>query len=468
VLDAQRMTLAAIADTPLAALVAATRLVPQPDVVSNTPTNAYTPDLDFIQDMANVRDPDDGSNQHDQAISDIAAVAIPAVRNHLNFARTVVNPLVEELGQKVGARIAAMNPTSLSGAEIRIKDVPTPFGNAALETLISRFTGVAYDSPPLTMRLPDIEDISTNKAMFQTGTASLDTDVEQWLASRGDSFIQEVWEGVFQVREVQIGQVVRKTFTDWIGDADCGAHYSLAIFLLARHLLDNIPAGTQMDLRQYEDLCADFRDQAACAIGRGIEREDQIVKNGVLVSGHDRLRVEVNSEVYRKWIENGGENEVLFGNALQPTPFVTVTEIDANARRLRKAWDQHTGLVVTVERNKRFNTIVGLLDQYFNEQISQANVETDFTASGGMELVRKRFRDELRTVTESDLENIYRLALRLICKARFPEHAAFEILSGIDRNKAQNPQLDVRECATLSTFEYVAAWIASMIRPVAR
>lgn len=467
VLDARYIALVAVPDTPLAALVSATRCNPLQDHPGSATTVAYTPDLDFIQDVANVQDPETGSNQHDQTINDIAAVVIPAVRNHLLHARTIVNPLVEELGQRVGARMKELTPTSLSGAEICIREVPAPYGNSSLESLIARFKGTAFQSPPLLMRLPNLDDMSVARAMFQTGTASLDGDIEQWLAACGDSFIQEVWGGVFQVNEAALGQDIRKNFSDWINDPECGMDYALAIFLLSRHLIDNIPDGTEMDFRTYENLCADYRDQAASAIDRVIEREEQAVKNDVLVASRDRLCVEVNGEVYRKWIEAGGENEVLFGNALQSTPSVTVAAIDANAQAYRKAWDQHTGLVSTVERNKRFNTVIGLFEQYFSEQISHGEA-TEFAQAGGLEQIQRRFREELRCVTERDLDNLYVLALRLVCKARFPEHAAFDILSGINRNAAANPQLDVRECAMLSTFEYVAEFICSQIKILKR
>lgn len=468
-MDARRVTLVPVPDTPLAALVAATRANPLQAHTNDATTIAYTPDLDYIETIANFQDPETGLNQHDQAVNEIAGVVIPAVRNHINFARTVVAPLVEELGQKTGAALAEMTPTSLAGAEVVTQALPAPYSNSGLESMISRFVGQAYDSPPLALRLPDIEDLAAVKAMFQTGTASLDSDIEAWLAECGDAFIQEVWEGVFQVKPVEPGKFYRKNFSDWVQDPDDGECYALAIFLLARHLIDKVPAGTEQDLRQYENLCAAFRDQAANAIAQKIERQDQCVKNGVLVLGQHRLRVTVNAEVYRKWIEAGGENEVLFGNALQRMPFATVAEIDANASQLREAWTHHCGLVSTVERNKRFNTVLGLLERHFTQQLNDgAQNDPELQQNGAVDRVLKTFRDELQKVVESDLDNLYTLSLRLICKSRFPEHAAFEILSGIDRNKRENPHLDVRECAMLSIYEYVFSWVASMIRPVVR
>lgn len=464
--DAQKLILVAVPDTPLAKLVMATRT--DNVTVTSTQDGVTAVDAGFIQDMANKVDPETGICLHDQVIDEIAQTVIPAVRDHINFARTVVNPLVEELATKTTSVLNNLSINELAGAEIRVCETSAPYTNQALEGLISKYQGVAIDSPALIMNLPDLE-LDDIKELLKTGNSSLDKDVLEWLGTVGDDILSEVWSGVFQIKQIEPGMAFKKYFSDYMEDRECGGDYALVIFLLAYNLFNAPPTGTQMSIHQYETICADFRDQAANRIAREFERLDRVKKNGVLVENCNRLCVDVWGDVYRSWIEAGGDNDLLFGNALRDIPFTSVEQINANAESLKKAWEQRCQLVSVVERNRRFQTTKDLLAKHFVEQlVADGNGTTDLAESGGQEAVMKRFNAMMDEICEADLDNLFTLSLRLICCARYPHKAAYEILTGIDRNKRENPHLDVREAAMLSTFEYVFAWIASMIQPVRR
>jgi len=345
-----------------------------------------------------------------------------------------------------------------------IEEIPAPLTNVAFDTMVSKFAGTVYQSPALNLRCPD-QSLAEIKALMKTGAGSIDSDIDQWLAARGDTWLIELWEGVFQIKERSGTGASKRLFTDWIEDKECGGDYALAIFLLSRKLFDAPLEGTTSHLPQYERTCADYRDQSGARLCRELERIDRNHKNGMLVVKMAGLQVTVCGEVYRDWIAAGGDNDVLFGNALSPMPDILAGQIDAKGDQLKRAWMRHAGLVATVERNQQFNRTKDYFARHFQDQLTEL-ANTEAGDLGNMAMLQKAFMLELEKVKESDFDCLYSLALKLVCEVRFPEKASYEILAGIDRNQKENPTLPVREAAMLAVLEYICCWLASQIKPV--
>lgn len=462
-LDAARIVVLAAPGTPLEALTSGTRVDDHTGVVQ-ADDGGYSANVQFIHAMANVQNDKLGANPHDVALNEIAEVAIPAVAAHVQFARTVVNPVVEDLVERVTRSLGEDKIELALGAEVIVQETPAPLTNGSFDSMIRKFEGVPYAPPHLGMRCPD-QTLEEIKALMLTGSGSVDKDIQEWLAAAGDTWLLEVWENVFQIKPREPGYTGRRQFDEYIADKECGLDFSLAIFLLARKLFDSPLEGTVMNLNEHERLVADYRDQAAAALCRFVDQIDRNRKNGILVVGLSRLKITVDAEVYREWIEKGGENEVLFGNALRSMPFTAVSDIDAQAAEMKAAWERHAALEDTVRRNRQFDRTRELFFHHFRAQLAEATEDAQADL-GNSELVLERFRQGLAAVREDDLDCLYTLATKLVCEARFPEKAALQILMGIDRNVKQNPHLDVREAATLAITEYVCEWIAEQFKPV--
>jgi hypothetical protein len=462
-LDAARVVVLAAPGTPLEALTSGTRVDDHTGVVQ-ADDGGYSANVQFIHAMANVQNDKLGANPHDVALNEIAEVAIPAVTGHIQFARSTVRPVIEDLVERVMKSLGEDKIELALGAEVIVQESPAPLTNGAFDTMVRKFEGVPYAPPVLGMRCPD-QTIDEIKELMKTGSGSVDKDIEAWLAAEGGSWLMELWENVFQIKPREAGYSGRRTFDEWTADKACGVDFSLAIFLLARKLFDSPLEGTVMNLNEHERLVADYRDQSAAALCRFVDQLDRNRKNGILVVGLSRLKTTVDAEVYREWIEKGGENEVLFGNSLRTMPFTSVTDIEAAAAALKGAWDQHAALEDTVRRNRQFDRTRELFFHHFRAQLAEAT-EDGQADLGNSEQVLERFRQGLTAVREDDLDCLYTLATKLVCDARFPDKAAYTILMGIDRNVKQNPHLELREAATLAIVEYVCDWLSEQFKPV--
>ena len=235
------------------------------------------------------------------------------------------------------------------------------------------------------------------------------------------------------------------------------------MFLLSRKLLDEPIDGFQMPLAVFEESVANIRNQSGLRLTYALSDLERLKKNQILVRGQGVTTVTVNGPVYRDWIDQGGENEVLFGNLLDQPSSITVEEINAKKETLLAAWNRYVATLTTVESNKRFIRVKQLLEKHFYDQLKDIP-EDEVATLGNREIILKAFLAQLELVREDELNDIYGLVLRLLCRSRFQRTDAEEILTGIERVKRENPHIDVREAAAMSMIEYVSSWLASQFK----
>lgn len=449
------------ADTPLEMLVNRTR---SPETVTSSHDGvSIKVDLNVLAASAAIKDPVFGDSDHDNIFDQIAEVCIPAVQGHVKFAKEVVAPAIDDLVTRTTDILSQHTPSQLLGMEVRIDELPAPLMNASFDTMVRKFEETPLDSPSLSFNLPDQTGAEIVELM-KTGSASLDADIEQFAATLGDGCLIDIWAKAFQQRQADVMDSRTLRFADLLSAPDCGVDNALVIFLLARKLQDNPLDGISMSLSTYETLMADFRDQAAAFLCRELNAYEQAEKAGALVISMTSNEVVVNPRLYKEWIDNGGENEVLFGNLLQSNPYVMLEDIEANAASLKRAWTNHAALTATVESNRRFSRTKEALASVFRRQLRE--LSDDDASQIDVGAVTARFDELLDDVVESDMECLYTLGLKLVCRSRFSQTEAERILGGIDRVKKKNPSLEIREAATISVIEYVAWWVGTQLQVV--
>lgn len=461
-LDGLKLAVTPVAQSPLATLVTASRI----DKAIVRQENGKTwIDYELAEKIVNVQDEKIGVNFHDAAMDDLVAHLAPMIQEHIQFARGVVSPEVEELATRVKKSIEALTPSELLGAQVVTMDQSPLLKNSAFEQLIAGFTGAPYNSPKLTLNLPDLTTDELVELMM-TGHASIDQDIEAWLATEGRDWLLDLWGGVFQIKP-RSADSTKRVFLDWTEDRECGVDYALAIFLLSHKLNQHPLEGSNIDLKTLESVTADFRVQAAQRIQHEIEKVERYEKNKVLVLSNYRLTAYVQPQVYREYIEAGGTNEALFGNLLRQTPYVMLRDVAEHQAALQEDWARHCASVSRLERINRLSHIKAIFTMHFRELLAEA-VSREEGLVNNAETVLAKFMELVAQITEEDLSCIYKLSLKLVCLARFPEKAAYDILLGIDRNAEQNKSLSVREAATLAIMEYICDWLVAQMKVVAR
>ena len=466
-MDSNDIIVTAVAGTPLAALVLATRsdtrfntVIPvvTPEGVS---INTYAPSVVDIEFIANTRDPVLDTNAHDKAMDNVVEVAANAVREHIVFAKTVVAPAVEDLVNRVVSKLNSNTPSSLLGMEVVVYDPAKPLLNSALENELRKYESLAIDNPVMNLQLPGLT-VTEITELMASGSGGLDDAIKEWAAGKGEGFLNTIWENVFQIKQADLSDRTPITFRNWCYESDEAIDNALAIYLLARKLVDNPLPNTEMNLSAFNTTIVELRNQSAARLCLALDEIEKIDTAGLLIRSMTDRVTTVNGSVYAKWIENGGENEVLFGNLLQQPREVSLTGIVSKSDELKTVWNRHATLIATVERNKLFTRTKEVFLSEFTEQmrILSASVEGSLTNMANIIALFSECLDDMRNDEISDL---WDAALKLLCASRFVRTEARGILLGIEEVKKAHPEVDVREAAAISAINYIGKWVATQL-----
>jgi hypothetical protein len=467
-LDKSGFVLTAVPNSPLEALVKATR---SSDTFASQGTNEagvvdVKIDTDAILFMANK--PDDVLQicQHDVAMDEIVEVASKAVQGHISFARTVVTAAIDKLVTSTTEALSQITAASILKMNV-VQLIPAaPITNSAFEQFVTPFSEGVSDDSPLGLNLASItsEEI---KELLNTGVSSIDESIAIWAATKGDMFLLNTWDNIFRAQSMGESNPTTRSgnFSAYLDNSSDGLDHALFVFLVAHRLFDNPLPDTQMALDVFNNTMVTYRNQAAIRVKRGIDAFINVNKNKVLVEKIVDSTIYVYDDIYREWIENGGDIEILFGNAISARPNYLVSFINENAEASKAAWNQHAALTMTVENNDRFRRTKEYLDLFFRKSMQdklQAN-EPGYSTTECAQYI-EMFTEQLEQLNEADVNNLYTAALKLVCRSEFYKTDSERILVGIEEAKTVSPNISVREAAAISIINYIAYWVSSQIK----
>lgn len=458
-LDVQRIALKPQAGTPLADLCAAATQAAV--VVEGT---EYEPDVAVIVATASGFT-EDGTGAHCIQLNEVADDIAEKTRDHLDYAKNVVRPVISELVEAVQADIANLPVDVQYSAAIVRRDLPAPLKSPVIKELLDEFQGVNFT--PINEYLP-LEGRSSDEIIefMATGAADTDEAVATWAAAKGSEFLQAVWNNVFTANgSMRFDEVMR---------SDDGADAALVVFLVCKRLYDNPPANTPMALTAYNQLVAGMRDQAALRASVGIESFLRDVRTGSLIQRLSPKEIVVNGEVYDTWIADGGNDAILFGSALSDRPARYAADLNERAGDFKRTWESRNAFETARERNNRFARYTAIL-RGRGEQVIANNLDAIFTSHVDEGVVVNKdlpqycqaitLLDQLvASVRIGEFDNLWLLCTQLVCRSAFYFTDAEKILLGIDEAVKANKDIAIREAALISTIEYVADWAADMIQ----
>lgn len=454
------MSIIPVENTPLAVLVQESTPLHDPNITDGE--YAFNNGVFNVEFTANQKQPGTDIIPHDMKLDEIVPVVADTVRRAVNHARSTVVPLVEDMVTRVKEVADQLTPSTLLGVEVVVYNPPKPLINSVFENTLAKYSDINYDAGlTMSFSLPELQEDDLRK-LINTNSNELEKDIDEWLANCGSGFLYTVWSEFFMLQKASnMHAYISQTKSNY-GRSAIDINRLLAIHLIARNLFDNPPEGTSSNLSSFNTLVSALRDNSGTRLYfENQEYYDEIGKRKILIRSIVGPKVIVNGEVYRTWINEGGENEILFGNSLIARPVMDVDSITAKKDELLKEWNRHCALVSTAEANRKFVRMKEILFTAFRSQLIE-----DQDPELNREALLRTFQEKLQTVSEADLECLYTLSLRLICQTRFPQTDAEEILLGINRVAKENPKLELREAAAIAVIEYIATWIAQQMKVV--
>lgn len=401
----------------------------------------------------------------DSAISDMAQ----AVGQHLTFAKNTVRPLVKKFVDDAAAALAAYPDTSTYSPTVHRVSVPTVAGMNPVQSEAEKFKSVAYMPLNTPASLPACEG-NLAIALMTTGSEAVDSAIQAWVQEKGESFFQTVYTVFFCASAPGISMTPEQMLTSKLDGADAAT----AAFLMGRHLLDNIPEGTTYGLADYRMTVGTIVEQCGQRLCTAYQDSESNEKAELLILSFSKDDVWVNAPVYDKWLAEGGNTALLFGNLLLDRPNLMLPAMLADSDKALQAWEQYNRFLNTTVQNRRHDAAKDTL-RFVTQQLVAENIQDCFgqVAGEGVELtletplVKEAVDRALSYIDFLDMERIqdlWSVGTEVVAGTIFSYSAAVTILRGIERAVKANPEIDPSEAALLSTIEYVSNWVVDQIQ----
>lgn len=427
------------------------------------PDNKYEVDLTILAAQTNRPSDITGYCEQDISLAELADVAATAVIGHLQFARTVVAPTIENFADILAQPLSLAMADAVSDFEVSISKLPAPMLESAVLDAVRKAKDIAGENMTFDLKLPRMAAVSI-VGFMKSGSPSVDGAIDDWADTLPAGFLESVWGTVFTRNDNLSGGSAPMSDSVWSRTPE-GLDAALASFLIARRIWDKPVDDVEMKLDEYQNKMAFLRDQAAVRLNGEINMADRNEQYGTLIKSQGKGgKIVVNDVVYRKFLQDGGNNEVLFGNALRPRPQLSADDILASKEDCEKAWNNYLAFNRLALSNKRFTIVKTMIRVEFASWVLHASL--DELPVNMRESVMQRFDAALDRTTQAETEQLTLWVQRLFCASVYYRTDAGMILDTINDVMSSNQGMDVREAAAVAAVNYAATWVGRQLQVV--
>lgn len=405
-----------------------------------------------------------GPTEHDSVMDAAIKKIAELVRGHIKFARSIAAPVVSEYGDLLTERLSNAVVSNAMDFKVIESGAPVFMESERFQNEILSF-GDKIAPVPLKQILFKEQTYEQILEFIKTGDSKLDAEIIAWISQFDHVDVITMFNTLFGYndnRAIQYNKIEQSGLFDTI-------KYLGFVYLVARKGFLNPgegALGVQAD--DFSNQCAALRDWSAGALKRALTRLDLYDRVGTLILSKNLAdkSVVVYNRNYAKFLENGSVEEVL-ATLLVNTNILTIKDMEANREKLLQAWKSYHSLTVAEEQLKKFELFKNILKTtYFSikHDFEPAEMEYIQATPSFMNETEKRVDAFINTLTIKDMDDVYGVALKLVCRVRFYYTSSEEILSNIDTiMKASNDKLEPREAGLIATIQYVAKFLSGQI-----
>lgn len=446
--------------TPLAELT--TLSLSFASVESEVPPDVLNAPVDFTDSMvasSSLAEPT-GERTHDQVMDAFVSAVSGAVERNLDLARNVVAPLIK----RVVSRTQTYMDEAANGQLVPLTVLPvfyaTVWDSQLTSDLTSKYQNDVTAPQSLSgLNIPAPSDFAT---ALTTGAGSYDTDVAAFVNSLPADQLALLWQRVF-------GGSGSTTVNEAISARNLPAGIlqrdaALFVFLAARALVNNPPEGLNLSLGDYQNILAGVQAITGRVVAGALKQRDYDTSAGNLVisqppAGVGRGEIKVNGEVYTAWLAQGGTPETLFGSCLTDGRRDTRSLLEGKARYERE-WQRVYSMYQSQSASVRLDAMISGLRAALLEILQDDAVTLDLQDKN---VYRERIKERLSKLKARDMEDIWHIARKAVCRVFFPHTDAERVLNAIDASALAHPELDIREAALLAVIDFVSSWVVDLM-----
>ncbi len=402
-----------------------------------------------------------GNVTHDVVMEELVNTISSTVRNNLNVARNVVNPIIKDSvaeAEEYLSHAMSLKSTHLQVRPVFFKNI---FNMPSLPDMVERFNETPFADINLNIDVPTPVDRDSLIDLAKTGGVNFDGELVSFMSKMTDEALVGTFNSVFGENPVY-----RKNSLREVCNIDADATGVLLVHLWARKLMTDVPEGVKVSLIDYRSYISSIIAQSGRALLAIINKRESNIKYNRLINtyppigslGSKLLTVEVNGDVYNNWLKEGGSPETLFGAMItdRETGFTALIEKKDN---YEKEWAVRERILTTKNRLEKFNEAAAAIESAVATQINDID-STLLPVEKGV--LHARLKTVVGTLEGKFYENMYLTVRGVVCKVMFPHMNAYEILTAMDQVATDFPNLDIREVALLATIEVVSSWCAKL------
>lgn len=419
--------------------------------------------------QAVTQDSVDGPSAHSQALGAEVDALIPLVSSHIAFVRNTVLPKVKEFEETMQGAIGradALDP--MESFDITYVNAAGPMGDQDFVSLVERFADDNMRVPATLGYLPalGIDDIS--KAMM-VSSAAVNNTIKQWIAERGEDWLLNVWHHYFATANTNpVTSTTR--FTGNFNGIQAQSSFqrldtSLAVFLIARGLMDEPPEGVRISLNEWRRIMDDVSRWAGSQVKIAARQVDTSNKQEILILGMSDAgrKITVNSTVFNSFVETGGSIEDVLGAALSgKSTTYTLSAFKDMGTTFRDIWNNFKLISLSSIESKATMQLRAEAKNAFakvlapvNDDEAQLLLETNQSVQAMAATADKC----IDSMTIKDLRCSDSMAIDLIAGIRFAHTPAKQILSDMcsaEKAGCTSPQ----EAAGMAALNYLCSYAA--------
>lgn len=396
---------------------------------------------------------DEGQVAYDAAMDRVVADLAPKLADFIALAKEQVNPLIKKVTKGALNTTEAFGTTDiLNGIEVREGDLPDFLLDTSFINLVEEYRDKQFNNNPLPSKpvFPTMEPSAIRTLIANYPVVG--TQVSEWL---GESDVDyQAYNGVFR-QQYQDKQNIGAIFNHDVN----ALKNSVVIFILSNVFIQDMPQGVLGTLSEYNTTLSILRSQSALGIRNYLDKLERSAKAGILISSRTEKAINVNPILYREWIEKGGDVETIYGLSLRKDPYETIDDINGNKDKLLKTWNDYKEKNLSVNSVMYLNKVKESLLINFVTALSEA--DKDFGVDNDTAI--KTFKELLEHVGSKDLEDIPNLAVKLVCRSKYPQSEVEVFISGINDAANDEHGLNANEGALISLIKYVGLWVSSTI-----
>jgi hypothetical protein len=383
-----------------------------------------------------------------------------AVGSHISYARNTVKPLVVELAERIAAVAQRLKTTEVStGVDLVIEKLPEVLKDESFLDGLNYYKDRTPVEPTrLEMAPKTNEEI---RELMLTGHQRTDEMIAAWMSEHDPNFARKIWAAYFGIDR----DMMYDTFENLtqFGKID----YVLGVYLVARKIFDNVQE-SDLPLASYKERCLQIRDWAGSQLTILLKGVQLLIANKMLVVAmyQNERKIHVNGELYAGWLASGGKPEVIMGMLANGNRISNIDLINEKTDELERAWNTYMVLRATENANRFYADYrVGIISEFTSQMGAQDESEKALNESNSQRVDNaiKAAAAWIDAQKNADLDDNFCVALHLVGCVRFCHTSAFQILNDINEACKVNPNVDVREAATLAVINYLGDWLADQI-----